>query len=155
MTLATKPEELYRALVEATAYGTRIIVENFIEHGVPVEEFYAAGGIAEKDPFTMQLYSDVLGMEIKISGSPQAPALGAAIFAAVAGGVYPTVSEASAKMGKLKELTYKPNPEAKAVYDRLYAEYKILHDYFGRGGNDAMKRLKAIAAEAKANKQPF
>lgn len=150
MTLATKPEELYRALVEATAYGTRIIVENFIENGVPVEEFYAAGGIAEKDPFTMQLYSDVLGMEIKISGSPQAPALGASIFAAVAAGVYPSVSEASAKMGKLKPLTYKHNPEAKAVYDKLYAEYKTLHDYFGRGGNDVMKRLKAIAAEAKS-----
>ena len=149
MTLATKPEELYRALVEATAYGTRIIVENFIANGVPVDEFYAAGGIAEKDPFTMQLYSDVLGMEIKISGSAQAPALGAAIFAAVAGGVYPTVSEASSKMGKLKDLTYKPNPEAKAVYDKLFAEYKLLHDYFGRGGNDVMKRLKAIAAEAK------
>lgn len=151
MTLATKPEELYRALVEATAFGTRVIVENFIAYGVPVEELYAAGGIAEKNPFIMQLYSDVLGMEIKISGSPQAPALGAAIFAAVAGGVYPTVSEASAKMGKLKTLTYKPNHEAKAVYDRLYAEYKLLHDYFGRGGSDVMKRLKAVAAEAKAN----
>ncbi len=148
MTLSTKPEELYRALIEATAFGTRVIVENFIANGIPVDELYAAGGIAEKNPFTMQVYSDVLGMEIKISGSAQAPALGAAIFGAVAGGVYGTVSEASAAMGKLKELVYKPNSAAKAVYDKLYAEYKLLHDYFGRGVNDVMKRMKAIAAES-------
>jgi L-ribulokinase len=149
MTLSTKPEELYRALVEATAYGTRVIVENFIANGVPVDEFFAAGGIAEKDPFTMQLYADVLGMEIKISGSAQAPALGSAIFGAVAGGAYNSVSEASLKMGKIKEFTYKPNPAAKVIYDKLFAEYKLLHDYFGRGGNDVMKRLKVIAASVK------
>ncbi len=147
MTLATKPEELYRALIEATAFGTRVIVENFIKHGVPVDEFYAAGGISEKEPFIMQLYADVLGMEIKLSGSAQAAALGSAIFGAVAGGAYDSVSEASAKMGKLKSLTYKPNARAKAVYDKLYAEYITLHDYFGRGGNDVMKRLKKLTID--------
>lgn len=153
MSLLTRPEEMFRALVEATAFGTRTIIETFRASGMPIDEFYAAGGISQKDPFTMQIYADVIGMDIKISGSLQAPALGSAIFAAaVAGkqaGGYDTVAEAAEKMGKRSDRVYHPNPENKDVYDRLYAEYKKLHDYFGRGENDVMKRLRAIRNEAK------
>lgn len=153
MTLATKPEEIYRALIEATAYGTRMIVDTFSENGVPVDELYAAGGIAEKNPFVMQIYSDVTGREIKISGSPQAPALGSAMFGAVAAGAkaggFDTIQDAAAVMAKVKPVTYKPIAANMAVYEKLYAEYKILHDYFGRGANDAMKRLKEIKKEVR------
>lgn len=148
MTLATTAEEIYRALVEATAYGTRKIIETFRESGVPVEEFYASGGIAQKSPMVMQIYADIINMPIKIAGSTQGPALGSAIFGAVAAGRekggYESVFDAAKVMGKLKDVVYTPIPENVAVYDKLYAEYSILHDYFGRGGNDVMKRLKKI-----------
>lgn len=147
MTLATKSEEIYRALVEATAYGTRIIIETFRQSGVPIEELYAAGGIAEKNPFIMQIYADVTNMEIKISGSPQAPALGSAIFGALAAGSvsggYDHIEEAVAHMGKIKDQTYKPILENVALYDRLYTEYKELYTYFGKQ-NNVMKRLKKL-----------
>jgi len=147
MTLLTKPEEIYRALVEATAYGTRMIIETFKESGVPIEELYAAGGIAEKNPFVMQIYADVTNMDIKISGSPQAPALGSAIFGALAAGKenggYDDIKEAAAHMGKLKDISYSPNAENAAVYEKLYAEYKELVHYFGKE-NHVMKRLKTI-----------
>lgn len=148
MTLLTKPEEIYRALIEATAYGTRMIIETFRENGVPVDEFYAAGGIAEKDPMTMQIYADIINMPIRISGSSQGPALGSSIFGAVAAGKerggYDSVFEAAGYMGKLKDTVYTPIAENVALYNELFAEYKLLHDYFGRGSNDVMKRLKAI-----------
>lgn len=153
MSLGTKPEEIYRALIEATAFGTRMIIETFEENGVPVNEFYAAGGIAEKNPFVMQIYADVINCGIKISGSPQAPALGSAMFGALAAGKaaggFDSIREAAAVMAKVKDNTYKPVPEHAAVYDRLFAEYRILHDYFGRGANDVMKRLKLIKKEAR------
>lgn len=148
MTLLTKPEEIYRALIEATAYGTRMIIETFRKSGVAVNELFAAGGIAEKDSLMMQIYADVTGMEIKIAKSDQSPALGSAMFGAVAAGSlkggYDTIFEASSSIGGVKEKTYVPNKENMAVYDKLYAEYEILHDYFGRGANDVMKRLKEI-----------
>jgi len=154
MTLQTKPEELYRALIEATAYGTRKIIEAFAQNGIPVEEFYASGGISQKDPMTMQIYADVTGLPVRIAGSKQGPALGSAIFAAVAAGVekggYADVFQAAAAMGKLRDQVYTPIPENVAVYDRLYDEYSILHDYFGRGANDVMKRLKEIKKQAKS-----
>lgn len=147
-TLQTKPEEIYRALIEATAYGTRMIVETFRESGVPIAELYAAGGIAEKDELMMQIYSDVTNMEIRISASAQTPALGAAMFGAVAAGRakggYDSIQEAARVMARVKEKYYRPIPENVSVYEKLYAEYKQLHDYFGRGGNDIMKRLKEI-----------
>lgn len=153
MTLSTKPEEIYRALIEATAYGTRRIIDTFQSNGVPVNELYAAGGIAEKNPFIMQIYADVTGREIKISGSPQAPALGSAMFGAVAAGKerggYEDIREAAKYMAKIKDIVYKPQPENVKIYDRLYAEYSALHDYFGRGQNDVMKRLKAIRKKIK------
>ena len=152
MTLQTKPEEIYRALIEATAFGTKILIENYRANGVPVEEFYAAGGISQKDPMTMQIYADVINMPVYIAGSEQGPALGAAIFAAVAAGKdkggYDSLFDASKVMGKLKDVVYRPIPENVAVYQKLFEEYTILHDYFGRGANDVMKRLKTIKKEA-------
>jgi len=148
LTLLSKPEEIYRALIEATAYGTRMIIETFRENGVPVDGLFAAGGIAEKNKLMMQIYSDVTNMEIKISGTQQAPALGSSMFGAVAAGKekggYDTIFEASKYMSKLKKESFKPIPENVAVYEKLFSEYKLLHDYFGRGLNDIMKRLKEI-----------
>jgi L-ribulokinase len=145
MTLLTKPEDIYRALIEATAYGTRMIIDTFNQNGVPVTDFVACGGIAEKDEFTMQIYADVIKMPIKIAGSSQAPALGSAIFGAVAAGSarggFDSISSASEAMGKLMDKIYTPIAENSAIYDKLFAEYKLLHDTFGRGENDVMKRL--------------
>ena len=148
MTLQTKPEDIYRALIEATAYGTRMIIEDFRKYGVEVNEFYAAGGISQKDPMTMQIYADVLKMPVKIAGSDQGGALGSAIFGAVAAGKsnggFDDAYEASAVMGKVKDTVYYPNEEETKTYDNLFEEYTILHDYFGTGLNDVMKRLKEI-----------
>ena len=148
MTLKTKPEEIFRALIEATAYGTRMIIENFREHGVPVNEFFASGGISQKDPLTMQIYSDVINMPVKIAGSEQGPALGSAIFASVAAGKdaggYDSIYEAARVMGNIKDIIYEPIAENVAIYDKLFYEYRILHDYFGRGDNNVMKRLKEM-----------
>lgn len=153
MTLLTKPEEMYRALIEATAYGTRKIIETFEQNGVPVDEFYAAGGIAEKNTMMMQIYADVIKKPVKISGSLQGPALGSAIFGSVAAGSvrggYDSVFEASQVMGKLKDVVYTPIKENSEVYDQLFNEYSLLHDYFGRGENDVLKRLKEIKKNAK------
>lgn len=155
-TLWTRPEDIYRALMEATAYGTRMIVETFREAGVPVNEVYACGGIAEKNPLMMQIYADVLNMEIKISASPQAPALGAAMFGAVAAGKerggYDSITEAAQDMAKLKDEVFRPQPEHVPVYDQLYREYATLYDYFGRGSNDVMKTLKRLKREASEQK---
>jgi L-ribulokinase len=147
ITLQTKPEEIYRALIEATAFGTRKIIETFENNGVPVNEFYAAGGIAEKSPIIMQIYADILKKPIFISGSSQGPTLGAAIFGAVAGGAYPDVKTAARILGKVKEVCFIPNTENSFVYDRLYSEYEILHDYFGKGLNNIMKNLKMYAKQ--------
>ncbi|MBQ4561104.1 MAG: ribulokinase [Clostridia bacterium] len=141
MDLSTKPEHIFRALVEATAYGARKIIDNFRKYGLNINTIHAAGGIAEKNPFVMQLYADILNMDIKISGSAQAAALGAAIFGAVAGGVYSSVTQASEKIGKLKDIVYSPDPENKKAYDLLYAEFCRLYDYFGRE-NNLMENIK-------------
>ncbi|NLC68101.1 MAG: ribulokinase [Clostridiaceae bacterium] len=150
-TLATRTEEIYRALIEATAYGTNMIIENFEKHGITINELYACGGIAEKDEFMMQIYADVTNREIRISASPQTVALGSAMFGAVAAGRekggYDDIFEAAKHMAKVKEEYYKPNPQNVEIYKKLYEEYKILHDYFGRGANDVMKRLKKIKLE--------
>ncbi len=150
MSLRTRPEELMRALIEATAFGTRMIIENYTAHGVPVNTFIAAGGIARKDAFTMQIYADVLGMDVHIAGSAQVPALASAIFAAKAAGSarggYDSLAEATEAMKNVGDTVYHPDPAARAVYDALYAEYRLLHDYFGRGGNDVMKRLRSLRA---------
>lgn len=146
-TLATKSEDGYRALLEATAFGTRKIVETFREAGVAVEEYIVAGGLI-KNHFLMQLYSDVTRLPLSVLESEQGPALGSAIHAAVAAGFYANVRDAAEAMGRVSKSLYEPNEVQAAKYDRLYAEYEILHDYFGRGTNDAMKRLKAMRREA-------
>jgi len=148
MTLATKPEEIYRALIEATAYGKRIIIETFQKNGIPIHELVACGGLPEKNKLLMQIYADVIGLPIKVSASKQTSALGSAMFGAVAAGKglggYDSIYDAAKMMAHLKDEVYLPNPENQKAYDKLYAEYVILHDYFGRGANDVMKRLKEI-----------
>ncbi len=154
-TLATRAEEIYRALIEATAYGTRIIIETFEANDVPVVEIVATGGLPDRNKLLMQIYADVTGRPIKIAGTQQAGALGSAMHGAVAAGAavggYADIFEASRRMARLRDEAYQPIPEHRRVYDRLYAEYVTLHDYFGRGANDVMKRLKALKAEVLAN----
>lgn len=148
MTLATRAPDIYRALIEATAYGTRTIIEAFEDRGVPVNELIAAGGLPEKNRLLTQIYADVTGRPIKLAGTPQAPALGSAMHGAVAAGIYPNIEAAAEKMAKLKDEVVTPISENQAVYDDLYAEYRTLYDYFGRGANDVMKRLKKIRNQA-------
>ena len=146
LTLNTKPEEIYRALIESTAFGTRIIIETFINNGLPIEELYACGGMPHKDKLLMQIYADVTDREIKIASSRQASALGAAMFGALAAGSeaggYNSIEDAVEHMASLEKKTYLPIPENVKVYNQLFAEYKKLHDYFGQGSNQVMERLK-------------
>nr|WP_166641143.1 ribulokinase [Amycolatopsis sp. SID8362] len=141
-TLATRAEDVYRALLEATAFGTRKIIETFGEAGVPVTELIIAGGLV-KNALLMQIYADVTNLPLSVIGSEQGPALGSAIHAAVAAGAYPDIRAAAAAMGSVERAVYRPVPAHVVAYDELYAEYTTLHDYFGRGGNDVMHRLAA------------
>ncbi|MFP4281103.1 MAG: ribulokinase [Opitutales bacterium] len=134
-TLQTSAAEIYRALIEATAFGARMIIERIVEFGVPVERVVCAGGIAEKNPMLMQIYADVTGCEMRVSGSSQTCALGAAVSAAVlagekAGG-HPDFATAQAAMTFLKDIVYRPNPKAQAVYEKLFKLYRNVHDAFG------------------------
>ncbi len=151
MTLATRPEEMYRALLESTAFGTRKIIETLHNGGCPVDELYACGGLAVNAPFLMQIFSDVTNRPIKVAASDQTVALGAAMWGAVAAGKsaggYDTIQEAAKRMARLREKSYVPDPAAHAVYRRLYVEYERLHDLFGRGGDNAMKNLRKIKLE--------
>jgi len=149
LTLETPPEDIYRALVESTAFGTRVIVETFGRSGVPVQEFIAAGGLT-KNAWLMQLYADVLGMPIHCVASGQGPALGSAIHAAVSAGAYEDVRSASSSMGRLDDTVFEPDPDRHRAYSRLFVEYLQLHDYFGRGGNDVMLRLQQMRNEVMA-----
>lgn len=142
--LGTRAPDIYRALIEATAYGTRVIIDAFSDRGVPVTELIVAGGLPEKNKLLRQIYADVTGRTLRLAGSAQAPALGSAMHAAVAAGVYANIEAAAEKMGKLSDDVVTPISENSAVYDELFAEYKMLYDYFGRGKNDVMKRLKKI-----------
>jgi L-ribulokinase len=146
-TLATRAPDIYRALIEATAYGTRTIIEAFEGRGVPVNDLIVAGGLA-KNRMLMQIYADITGRPLGVIGSDQGPALGSAMHAAVAAGVYPDIEAAAEKMGKLRPGMYKPVEEHQNVYDLLYDEYETLHEYFGRGENDVMKRLKVVQRRA-------
>jgi L-ribulokinase len=147
LTLATTAPEIYRALLEATAFGTRLIVETFNASAVPVTEFVVAGGLIKSAPL-MQIYADVLRRPLSVIGSDQGPALGAAIHAAVAAGAYPNVPVASSAMGRVNRDVYRPDEARADVYDQLYGEYVRLHDYFGRGANEVMYRLRAIRDRA-------
>lgn len=154
--LSTKPEEIYRALMEATAYGTRVIIDTFEANGIAIREIVATGGLPGRNQLLMQIYADVTGRPIFLVASDQASALGSAMHGGVAAGAeaggYQNIVEASKQMARLKEERYTPNPDNAKIYDRLFSEYIRLHDYFGRGENDVMKRLKAIKAEALSNK---
>lgn len=130
-TLYTTKAELYRALIEATAFGARAIIERFKEYGVPIERVVCAGGIAEKNPLLMQIYADVTGCTMLVAGSSQACALGSAISAAVLAGAHPNFATAQKKMTRLKKVAYKPKAANRKIYDRLYALYRELHDSFG------------------------
>ena len=141
-TLATRPEDTYRALLEATAFGTRTIIEAFVDAGVAVRELVVAGGLL-KNRLLMQVYADVTNLPLSTIGSDQGPALGSAIHAAVAARAYPDIHAASAAMGRSNRAVYQPIPANVAAYDALYDEYRTLHDYFGRGANQVMRRLKA------------
>jgi L-ribulokinase len=147
LTLATRPEEVYRALLEATAFGTRRIIEAFETAGVAVGELVVAGGLI-KNPFLMQLYADVTGRTLSIAGSEHGSALGSAIHAAVAAGAYADVPTAAKSMGRIRTGAYRPDPDRQGAYDALYREYVTLHDYFGAGGNDVLHRLRRIRNEA-------
>ncbi len=145
LTLTTKPEEIYRALLEATAYGARMIADGFEAGGVKISELIAAGGIAAKDELMMQIYADVMNKPIRLAESAQSPAHGSAVAGAVAAGVYPDLQSAAKAMGHVKDAVYTPIPENVAVYEKLYREFEKMADYFGRE-NNLMKRLREIAA---------
>jgi L-ribulokinase len=145
-TLATRAEDVYRALLEATAFGTRVIVEAFRDSGVPVEEFIVAGGL-QKNALLMQVYADVTRLPLSIIDSEQGPALGSAIHAAVAAGAYDDVPAAAKQMGKVLRHVYLPDEARAAAYDRLFEHYLALHDHFGRA-TTTMRRLKAIRRDA-------
>jgi L-ribulokinase len=148
-TLYTTPAEIYRALIEATAFGALTIINRFEEYGVKISSVVNCGGIAEKSDLTMQIYADVTGRPMKVSRSAQTCALGSAIAAAVVAGAHKNYAAAQKAMTGLKPKVYKPNPKAHATYKQLYALYKQLHDAFGTpdgGGNlyGVMKKLIEI-----------
>ena len=132
LTLATRPEDIYRALIEATAFGTKVIVEQYEAFGIPINHIMAAGGIARKDPLMMQIYADVLNRPVEVSETTQAGALGSAIYAAVAGGMYASVTEAADRMAAKVERMYTPNPGAAQAYAEMFGRYRELHDHFGK-----------------------
>jgi L-ribulokinase len=147
--LSTRPHEVYRALLEATAFGTRVIVDAFERAGVPVDRIVACGGLPHRNRLLMQMYADVLERPIDVAASQNAPALGAAMFGAIAGGAYGSIREASERMGAPAAETYLPDDRSRHGYDALYAEYVRLHDLFGRGGDDVMKTLKRLRDETR------
>ena len=146
-TLATRPEDTYRALLEATAFGTRTIIEAFEKSGVPVTELVIAGGLT-KNALLMQIYADVTRMPLSVIGSEQGPAVGSAIHAAVAAGAYPDIHAAARAMGSVQRAVHVPDEDRARAYDALFDEYTTLHDYFGRGANDVLHRLRRIRAKA-------
>ncbi|MET9628889.1 ribulokinase [Lentzea sp. NPDC006480] len=146
-TLATKAEDVYRALLEATAFGTRVIVDTFTDAGVPVTELVIAGGLI-KNRLLMQIYADVTDLPLSVIGSEQGPALGSAMHAAVAAGAYEDIREAAGAMGSVQRNVFMPIPQNVVAYERLFVEYQELHDHFGRGGNDVMRRLRKFRREA-------
>ena len=151
MTLSTRPHEIYRALIEATAFGTRKIIDAFDSSGVEVLEFIAAGGLLRNAPL-MQCYSDVIGQPISVIDSDQGPALGSALHAAVAAGVHADIYDAADAMGKLRRDVYTPDPGRHRAYDELYAIYGSVHDHFGRERRDLMRTLQSIRERAVAER---
>jgi L-ribulokinase len=162
-TLRTTRAEIYRALIEATAFGARAIIDRLREHGVAIERVVCCGGIAEKNDVFMQIYADVIGQPMLIAGSPQAPALGAALSAAVTAGAaeggYDDWTAAQARMTSVSERRFMPDAAAHGVYNELYANYRELHDAFGGVRRDAdlgrlMKQLLTIRERALSAGRP-
>ncbi|WP_067934444.1 ribulokinase [Alicyclobacillus kakegawensis] len=151
-TLATTPAEVYRALLESTAFGTRRIVENFGAHGIPFHELVACGGLAHKSPLLMQIYADVMGLPVIVRDSREVPARGAALFGAVAAGSakggFDTIEQASDALAAPVARRYEPNPAAHAAYNRLYGLYKELYGWFGQENVRLMHELKSIRLTA-------
>lgn len=141
MNLQTKPEEIYRAWIEGTAFGLRMIMEQYEAGGMRIGSICAAGGIAKKDRMLMQIYADVTGRSIRVAETAQAGARGSAIYAAYAGGIYGTVAEAAERLSVGNAGEYRPIEENRKIYEELFREYTTLHDYFGRGGNRVMERM--------------
>ena len=152
LTLATRAPDIYRALIESTAFGTRVIIDAFEGAGVSVGELVIAGGLTRNE-LIMRIYSDVTRRPLSLIGSAQGPAQGSAIHAAVAAGAYRDVPAAAAAMGAMQRGVYAPDPASAAVYDELYAEYVALHDYFGRGANEVLHRLRALRDRVVAGAQ--
>ena len=144
LTLKTKPEELYKAIIESCAYATRTVLELYRNGGIAVHSVFAAGGIAQKNPMLMQIYADVLGIPIRIADSKQPGAKGGAIFAAAVSGQYPDIYAAAAALSDRCETVYTPDADNTAKYDTLYEEYLRLARYFAEGGNPVMKKLRNI-----------
>ena len=153
-TLYTRPSEIYRALIEATAFGARRIIERLRDYGVPIHRVVCCGGIAEKNRLLMQIYADVTGCTLEVARSGQACALGSAVVAAVVAGIHPDFPSAQAAMTGVKAIRYTPDAARAAVYDRLYALYGALHDSFGGVEQSdlsrVMKELLAIREQATA-----
>ncbi len=150
LTLATRPPDVYRALIEATAFGTRTLIEAFEDAGVPVRELFVAGGLV-RNPVVMQIYADACRRPLHVIGSEQGPALGAALHAAVAAGAHADIAAASAAMGTVRRDAYRPDGARADAYDELYAHYTRLHDHFGRGGDDVMHALRRRASHEVAH----
>jgi L-ribulokinase len=151
LTLATRAPDVYRALIESTAFGTRVIIDAFEGAGIGVHELVIAGGLI-RNKLIMQIYADVTRRPLSLIGSAQGPALGSAIHAAVAAGAYPDVPAAAAAMGTMHRAVYTPDGASADVYDQLYAEYVLLHDYFGRGANEVLHRLRALRDRVHASR---
>jgi L-ribulokinase len=151
LTLATRPPDIYRALLEATAFGTRVIIEAFESAELPVTELVIAGGLL-RNPLLMQIYADVTRRSLSFAGSEQGPALGSALHAAVAAGAFPDVPAAASVMGSKRDAAVVPDAASASIYDELYADYVLLHDYFGRGANEVMHRLRALRDRAQRDR---
>jgi L-ribulokinase len=149
LTLQTRPHEIYRALIEATAFGTRQIVNAFTSKGIAIDEIFACGGLAQKNPLLMQIYADILQRPIEVAAVAEASAFGAAMFAAVAAGIHKDIHEAAAKIAPKPKKIYKPDPKNRAVYDSLFEQYNQLHDLFGRDPNSVLKKLLRIRREVR------
>ena len=151
LTLQSTREQIYRALLESIAFGSRRIVENFEEHGLRLNEIVACGGIAEKSPLTMQLLADTSGLRVSVPDSTQIPARGSALFGAVAAGAFPDIGSAIAATRPRIACSYEPDAQARAIYDRVYAIYRSLYERLGRSDVELLHELKRIYTERRAS----
>jgi L-ribulokinase len=150
LTIHTRPHEIYRALIEATAFGTRKIIEAFTSRDVLINGITASGGLAQKNPVLMQIYADVLRRPIAVAAAEQTSALGAAMWGAVAAGLHSDIHAAAKKMVRVPRKKYYPAKSAGPIYDRLYAEYSRLHDQFGRDAGSSMYQVRSLQKEVAA-----